>query len=181
MRGTSLGRERRQALIMEILDSQEIVSQQDLLEALAAKDVKVNQSSVSRDLQEMGVIKVRGRYVINAAAAPETAQDLKEIIGMVKSFHPAGSNLLILHTPQGIAPGVGVALDKVGWQEILGTISGDDTLFVATASRREQIVVEQRLSDLTGMPSRPSARTDISISEVIGRSTSGTKISPAKN
>lgn len=149
MRGNSNGREARRELIRELIESSNVGSQQDLLQALSSRGVRVNQSSISRDLQEMGVVKVRGRYMIGEPFVPDTAEELREIIGMVRSFHPAGANLLILHTPQGLAAAVGVALDRAAWPEVLGTISGDDTLFLATASRREQLIVEARLTQMT--------------------------------
>jgi len=145
MSGNSSSRETRRELIRELIEKSNIGSQQDLLMALSMRGVRVNQSSISRDLQEMGVVKVRGRYLIGEPYIPDTAEEIREIIGMVRSFHAAGANLLILHTPQGLASAVGVALDRAAWPEVLGTISGDDTLFLATASRREQIVVEARL------------------------------------
>ncbi len=149
MRGNSSGREVRRELIRELIESTSVGSQQDLLQALSARGMRVNQSSISRDLQEMGVVKVRGRYMIGEPFVPDTAEELREIIGMVRSFRPAGANLLILHTPQGLASAVGVALDRAAWPEVLGTISGDDTLFLATASRREQLIVEARLTQMT--------------------------------
>lgn len=148
MRGNSSEREARRVLIRKLIEASSIGSQQDLLQALSARGVRVNQSSVSRDLQEMGVVKVRGRYMIGEPFIPDIAADLREIIGSVRSFHPAGINLLILHTPQGLASAVGVALDRAGWREVLGTIAGDDTVFLATASRRDQLIVEARLTQM---------------------------------
>lgn len=149
MRGNNTEREARRELIRELIESSAVGSQQDLLQALSSRGVRVNQSSISRDLQEMGVVKVRGRYMIGEPFIPDTADDLREIIGMVHNFHAAGANLLVLHTPQGLASAVGVALDRAAWPEVLGTISGDDTLFLATASRREQLIVEARLTQMT--------------------------------
>lgn len=148
MRGTSTARDARQALIKRILDEQNITGQRDLLDALRIQGITVNQSSISRDLQEMGVIKSRGRYVLSAATTLETADEVKGILGRILKMENAGANLMVVHTPQGMAPAVGFALDKVGLKEIMGTISGDDTLFIATASRREQMVVEQFLSKM---------------------------------
>ena len=147
MRENSTGRETRRQFIQEILEASVIGSQKDLLKVLSDRGISVNQSSISRDLQEMHVIKRNGRYCISDADGGETSADLREVLRKVQSVHAAGANLLVLHTPQGVAPAVGVALDKAGWSEILGTISGDDTLFLATASRREQLVITQRLEE----------------------------------
>ncbi|MDR0965103.1 MAG: arginine repressor [Myxococcales bacterium] len=150
MRGNASEREARRLLIKKLLEANKIGSQQDLLMALSASGVRVNQSSVSRDLQEMGVVKVRGRYMIGEPFVPDMAPDLREIISSVRSLHQAGTNLLVLHTTQGLAPAIGVALDRASWPEVLGTIAGDDTVFLATSSRREQLIVEARLSQMMG-------------------------------
>ena len=156
MRENSKSRESRRQLIQEILESSLITSQKDLLRALSVHGIRVNQSSISRDLQEMHVVKHSGRYVISDADETETTADLREVIGRVRSVHAAGANLLVLHTSQGMAPALGVALDKADWPEVLGTISGDDTLFLATASRREQLIISQRL-EMAGVPCLQSA------------------------
>ena len=142
-------RQARRALIREILETERIVSQGALLQSLAERGVEVNQSSVSRDLQEMRVVKVRGRYVPGEELEPEDTEALSELAGAVRQFRPAGPNLLVVHTPPGRASAVGVALDRAGWPEVVGTVAGDDTVFVATANRRDQVLLEQRLEKLT--------------------------------
>lgn len=149
MRGNQGGRDSRRALIREILESETVGSQQELLDALAKREVRVNQSSVSRDLQEMRVVKVHGRYMLGEPFEPDADDDLREMAGSVRHFRPAGSNLLVVHTRPGQASGIGLAIDRSTWPEVLGTVAGDDTLFIATAGRREQLALEARLSQLT--------------------------------
>ncbi len=156
MRENSKNRESRRQLIQNILEDSVITSQKDLLRALSGHGISVNQSSISRDLQEMHVVKRSGRYIVSDTEERETTADLKEVIGRVRSVHTAGANLLVLHTTQGMAPAVGFALDKASWPEVLGTISGDDTLFLATASRREQLIINERLEQ-AGVPCFNSA------------------------
>jgi transcriptional regulator of arginine metabolism len=108
---------------------------------------EVTQSSVSRDLRELGVAKVGGRYV--APAAPG-AQDnaIEQVAGFLRTVRPAGPHLTILLTAVGAAQAVGVALDRAAWPEVLGSIAGDDTIFLATAGAREQTRLLHRLGAL---------------------------------
>ncbi|MBQ4333812.1 MAG: hypothetical protein IJC63_00435, partial [Myxococcaceae bacterium] len=76
MSGNSSSRETRRELIRELIEKSNIGSQQDLLMALSMRGVRVNQSSISRDLQEMGVVKVRGRYLIGEPYIPDTAEEI---------------------------------------------------------------------------------------------------------
>jgi transcriptional regulator of arginine metabolism len=98
------------------------------------------------------VAKVDGRYVLPEAleGAPmlKPADHLAEIRETVSWVRPAGPYLLVAGTPAGLAAAAGVAIDRLGWPEVVGTIAGDDTLFIATAGRREQASVEARLSRL---------------------------------
>ena len=140
----------RQEAIREILDTEEIRSQTDLLTRLHERGFPVTQSSVSRDLQEMRVAKVGQRYFRRESLLnPPTATDgLYEVANAVKSYQAAGPHLLILHTPPGLAGAVGLAIDRAEWPEVVGTIAGDDTVFIATLGRREQAKVEAHLEQL---------------------------------
>jgi transcriptional regulator of arginine metabolism len=143
----------RQKAIREILADEEIHSQEELLEQLSDRGFEVTQPSVSRDLQEMHVAKVDGRYVVvGALAAPPDAApvplrtELLEAARSIVSVRAAGPNLLVVLTPPGRASVVSVAIDRAAWPEVVGTVAGDDTLFIATASRKHQAAVEARLS-----------------------------------
>lgn len=140
----------RQAAIREVLAAEAIGSQLALVERLQARGFVVTQSSVSRDLQEMRVAKIDGRYVpaeLLARGAPPT-DELAQAASGVLRMRAAGPNLLVIHTPPGRAQVLGLALDHAGWPEIVGTVAGDDTVFIATPGRREQARVEARLQEL---------------------------------
>ncbi len=147
-RGES-GRERR-AAIEEILRTEPVRSQTELLSRLRRRGFRVTQPSVSRDLHELHVVKVGGRYMpADSVVAPEPhGPDLAELAGFVLTCVPAGPNLLVVKTPAGGAQPVGLALDHADWPEVVGTVAGDDTLFVATAGRRQQVHVQARLARL---------------------------------
>jgi arginine repressor len=92
------------------------------------------QSSVSRDLREMGVAKQGDRYVLpETALAPKN--DFSTLKQFVNALLTAGTNLTVLKTTVGAAQSVAVAIDTARWPEVVGTISGDDTIFIATAGR----------------------------------------------
>jgi transcriptional regulator of arginine metabolism len=145
-------REDRHRVIRRLLRRHRVGNQGELVELLAGLDFMVTQSSVSRDLHELGAFKVDGIYRLpergegGAATTPDPA-----VIGrFVTGMRSAGPHLLVVRTAVGTAPAVGLAIDAASWVEVAGTIAGDDTLFLATPGRREQRRVEQRLIELSG-------------------------------
>ncbi len=107
------------------------------------------QSSVSRDLRELGVAKLGDRYVLpDADVAAKT--DFAALKQFVHAQLAAGTNLTILKTTVGSAQSVAVAIDTAHWPEVVGTISGDDTIFIATAGAREQSKLQLRLRAIFG-------------------------------
>ncbi|MEA3149958.1 MAG: transcriptional regulator of arginine metabolism [Gammaproteobacteria bacterium] len=107
------------------------------------------QSSVSRDLRELGVAKLGDRYVLpDTAAAPKN--DFSTLKQFVNAQLTAGTNLTVLKTTVGSAQSVAVAIDTARWPEVVGTISGDDTIFIATAGAREQHKLGLRLRAIFG-------------------------------
>ena len=142
----SLQAARRDA-ILEILKTEIIARQEDLVRALRDRGVDATQSSVSRDLKELGVAKVGDRYLApqNLGGRGDGAS-FGQLAGFVASVATAGPNLTVVRTAIGAAQSVAVALDGAAWPEVVGTISGDDTIFVATASPRQQQQLLARLA-----------------------------------
>lgn len=130
-------RETRQELILSLLQSERVTSQGELVELLRDRGITATQSSVSRDLRALGVAWMGGRYALPTEAAERDPQ-VAEIAPFLRGVRPAGPNLTVIFTLAGTAQAVGLAIDDAGWPEIVGTISGDDTVFVATASARDQ-------------------------------------------
>jgi transcriptional regulator of arginine metabolism len=147
--------EARREVIRSILASCSVRNQAALLRQLARRGYKVTQSSVSRDLQELKVIKVDGRYVLaesfikKSAAASSGNGELLDALSWIRKIEPAGDNILVLQTPPGRATALALALDHAGWPEAVGTIAGDDTIFIAVRSRREQVRLSERLSQMS--------------------------------
>ncbi len=149
----------RQEAIRQILRADRVHSQGELLTRLRRRGLCATQPSVSRDLQEMRVAKVEGRYVLSEALAPaprvaavpdppDPIDELSEVMGAVRRLRAAGPNILVVQTPPGRAPAVAVAIDRARWPEVAGTIAGDDTLLVLSESRRHQQRIEARLGEL---------------------------------
>ena len=102
------------------------------------------------DSRELGVAKLGDRYVLPENAAP-VKEDFSTLKQFVRSLQTAGTNLTVLKTAVGAAQSVAVAIDTARWSEVIGTISGDDTIFIATAGAREQQKLGERLGALFGL------------------------------
>ena len=139
----------RRTLLAKLIREQVVGRQAELVAMLRKLGVGATQSSVSRDLRELGVAKQGDRYVL-----PETAVHPKSDFSALKQFvnalQTAGSNLMVLKTTVGSAQSVAVAIDTARWPEVVGTISGDDTIFIATAGAREQRELKLRLRAIFG-------------------------------
>ena len=137
----------RREVILDLLRQQRITRQSELVEILARRGFPATQSSVSRDLRDLGVAKVGERYL-----APQNiggpATDFGALTGFVTGWSAAGPHLCVIRTSIGAAQSVAVAIDRAGWNEVVGTISGDDTIFVATASARGQQALLARLTKI---------------------------------
>ena len=129
-------RDQRLRAIAELIRSRPIASQDELADGLAALGHAVTQATISRDLEQLGAVKVRRdsrlAYALpDQATAPADGPELRTVVrDWVRSVDVAG-NLVILRTPPGSAHLVGVALDRAALPEGVGTICGDDTIFVA--------------------------------------------------
>ena len=127
----------RRAAIRDLLAKGPAETQASLVSALQDLGHVATQSSVSRDLREIGAIKTTRGYEL--PSADESADDqVAAVAEMLRSITPAGSNLLVIQTGVGAAQRVGLALDRCGWPGMVGTIAGDDTVFVATESAHAQ-------------------------------------------
>lgn len=156
-----VARERRQAL-SQIIRNGTVSTQAEIVSALRQLGFTATQSSISRDLRQLGVAKVGGGYVLPATflkpekQAPNGAFEPSELSRWVRSVHAAGPNLLVVRTAIGAASQVAATIDGLGWAEIVGTVAGDDTIFVATEHKAAQARVARRLFDAAGSVVRPA-------------------------
>jgi|SRR6266550_8245813 len=120
----------RQQKILSLIQARPIGTQADLKAQLERAGVPATQSSVSRDLEELGILKHNGRYTLpraNGAAAH----------GLL-SLDLAGEVLVVAHTEPGLASAVAVQIDAAAIPEIVGTLAGEDTIFIAINDRKAQ-------------------------------------------
>lgn len=147
----------RQHMISKILESQQITSQSALVEALSNDGVEVNQATVSRDLEELGAIKIRVPGGDTAYAIPEMPADqvappehLRRVLSDWVAAVSRSNDLVVLRTPPGSAHVVASAIDRSTPPNVLGTVAGDDTLLVI-AEPDMGSEVASAISDLAGI------------------------------
>jgi transcriptional regulator of arginine metabolism len=127
----------RREAIRNLLSSGPAGTQQSVVDALLAQGFEVTQSSVSRDLREIGAIKTAAGYILPSAEV-DGDDEVSQVAGLLREINEAGPNLLVIKTAIGAAQRVALALDRCGWPEIVGNVGGDDTVFTATSSAAGQ-------------------------------------------
>ncbi|MCF6513207.1 arginine repressor [Blastococcus sp. MG754427] len=161
----ALNRSARQARIRELIEARPITSQTQLAVLLAESGIEVTQATLSRDLEELGAVKLRGSdgapasYVLppeNAPLRPAQAAParLTRLLADLLTAAEGSANLAVLRTPPGAAQFLASALDKVGLPDVLGTIAGDDTLLVVSREPDGGPALAERLR---GMAARTPA------------------------
>ncbi len=153
-----LTKPQRQHRIQRLLEDNAVSTQERLVDLLADDGVVATQATVSRDLEDLGAIKVRvpgGETVYAVPAMPKDAvapdEHLRRVCSewVVEVSH--SNNIVVLRTPPGSAHVVGSALDRAGLPEVLGTVAGDDTLMVVAAESTTGQTVAHRISALAGL------------------------------
>jgi transcriptional regulator of arginine metabolism len=140
----------RRDAIVRILRMGAVGRQAELVELLHREGFDATQSSVSRDLRELGVVKGADRYLLPAAEDALTPSHFEDVRSFMKGYRAAGPTLTVLRTTTGAAQSVAIAIDKAHWPEIVGTIAGDDTIFIATESMRAQRKLHDHLRSTFG-------------------------------
>jgi transcriptional regulator of arginine metabolism len=135
----------RRNAIMRLLRDGLVRKQGDLVHMLQRDGYPVTQSSISRDLRDLGVLKARGRYVMPSDETTRPNGDFGSLAQFVRQILPAGTCLTVIKTTIGSAASVAVAVDQAAWPEVVGTISGDDTIFIATNGESAQAQLIARL------------------------------------
>ncbi len=120
----------RQNAILDLIGREQIGTQEELAELLEKNGLAANQSSVSRDLEKLGIVKNGGFYALPSSRRQET-------FGL-SGIEKAGENLLVVKCSAGLASAVAVRIDAAKIAEIIGTIAGDDTIFVAVREAKSQ-------------------------------------------
>ncbi len=148
----------RQHRITKLLEVRAVGSQSQLVELLAADGIDATQTTVSRDLEELGAVKVRLPGGDTAYALPELpaqqiapVDHLRRVLGEWAVEVTCSGNLVVLRTPPGCAHVVGSALDRSGLDGLLGTVAGDDTVLAIVAEAHGGREVADHLATLAGL------------------------------
>jgi transcriptional regulator of arginine metabolism len=156
--GLRLSKPQRQHRIARILEQHGVSSQLQLVELLAVDGVVATQATVSRDLEDMGAVKVRVPGGELVYAIPELPSDqvapedhLRRVFGDWVVDVASSHNLIVLRTPPGSAHVVASALDRASLDEIIGTVAGDDTILVVCNELYDGKAVSERLRSLAGL------------------------------
>jgi len=137
----------RRNSILRHLRSGAVRRQSDLVSLLKKDGFEVTQSSVSRDMRDLGVLKSQGRYLPPGADANPSPGNFDAIARFVREVRAAGPSITVIRTSTGAAGSVAVAIDRANWDEIVGSIQGDDTIFIATEDARAQRALRERLRE----------------------------------
>ena len=132
----------RQQKLLSLIKAKPFGTQAQLRDSLERAGVPATQSSLSRDLEELGIVKHRGHYTVpksNVAAAR----------GLL-SLDLAGENLVIARTEPGLASAVAVEIDGAAFSEIVGTLAGEDTIFIAVRDQKAQRVAMREIWKIFG-------------------------------
>ncbi|HEX3334460.1 MAG TPA: arginine repressor [Acidimicrobiales bacterium] len=153
-----LTKNQRQHRITRLLEEQPVTSQAQLVTLLADQGVEATQTTVSRDLDDLGAVKVRLPGGETAYALPELPvhqiapeDHLRRVLGEWVVEVARSANIVVLRTPPGSAHVVGSALDRSGLEEIVGTVAGDDTVLVVVDEQVGGEVMAERLRDVAGI------------------------------
>ncbi len=148
----------RRHRIARLLESEAVASQSHLGELLAAEGIDATQATVSRDLDELGAVKVRlpGGDAVYALPELPTQQvapsdHLRRVLGEWVAEITSSANLVVVRTPPGSAHVVGSALDRSGFPGVVGTVAGDDTVLVVAAEGEGGSAVAARLAEVAGI------------------------------
>lgn len=158
MANNRLGKTQRQHRMAELVATGTVGSQAELVELLASQGVAATQATVSRDLDDLGAIKVRGPGGVSVYAVPELPfanrgddDHLRRILADWVVDVAVSGNLVVLRTPPGSAHVVGSALDRAGLGGVLGNVAGDDTLIVVAEEARGGGAVATMLREMAGL------------------------------
>ena len=147
----------RQDLILRVISERELGTQQDVVAALSDIGVEVAQATVSRDLAELGVLKVRNRYL--ALPHEPGAAGIEVLPSFALGVTPA-QNLVVVHTRDGTAGAVANVLDRVKGLKIIGTIAGQDTVMAVAPDNEAAEEVAELIADVCRARTRPAGNVE---------------------
>ena len=155
--GTQVDKTTRQDLILRLISERDLGTQQDVVGALADENVEVAQATVSRDLAELGVLKVGSRYL--ALPHDPGSAGIEVLPSFVLGIVPA-QNQVVIHTRDGTAGAVSSVLDRVKGLKILGTVAGQDTVLAVSPDADAAAEVANLIADVCRAKTRPAGNVE---------------------
>lgn len=153
-----MNKNQRQHKITDLLRNQPVTNQGQLVELLEHDGVVATQATVSRDLDELGAVKVKVAGGDAVYAIPENPADrvvpedlLKRVLGNWVVDIQSSANIVVIRTPPGSAHVVASAIDRAGMPDVLGTVAGDDTMFVVTYEGTDGKDLAARFKEIAGL------------------------------
>jgi transcriptional regulator of arginine metabolism len=137
----------RRAAILRIIRDSAVGKQDELVRLLKKQGFEATQSSVSRDLRELQVAKAGDRYIV-PVGEPAPSNLFASVATFVRDIKTAGSSLTVVNTISATAQSVAEAIDNSDWPEVVGTIAGENTIFIATEDARAQRKLGERLREV---------------------------------
>lgn len=143
----------RQVAILDLIQKQQIETQEELAAALHTHGIHVTQATVSRDIRELHLVKVQTadgayKYALPDKVESGMTERFIRMLAEVLLSVVASGNMLVVKTLSGSAGVAAEALDGLEWPEVLGTLAGDNTLFMVIRSEEEVSAVAQRIKEL---------------------------------
>jgi transcriptional regulator of arginine metabolism len=145
---------RRQNKIQELIANENIRTQEELAQRLLENGFPVTQATISRDIKEMGLVKVPGvgdeyRYAIRGEVHPVSyLERLKRMCRELVISYDYSENIIVVKTIPGNAQALASLLDNAGWQEVIGTVAGDDTIFLLVKPKEAVNAILARLAEM---------------------------------
>jgi transcriptional regulator of arginine metabolism len=166
----------RQARIVELITHRAIRSQSELATMLAAEGIEATQATLSRDLEELGAVKLRGvdggapSYVIPDDGSPVRAIEggttrMRRLLAELLVSLDASGNIAVLRTPPGAAQFLASAIDRAALRDIVGTIAGDDTVFLLAREPLTGAELGERIRSLAGVAESEALSAPLSAKE----------------
>ena len=145
----------RQAAILELVSAHEVGSQEDLRQLLIERGVDVTQATLSRDIRDLGLARISAeegvRYVVPGSMGDDDDKPLLgNLLPQLFSRINGVGELIVLHTVRSGAQPIAEAIDQEEFEEVLGTIAGDDTILIVTRSAQARETLTRRLLNLAG-------------------------------
>jgi transcriptional regulator of arginine metabolism len=139
----------RQQMIVELAHEGPLPNQQELVKILARRGFAVTQATLSRDINELGLVRTPQGYTLpNGDAPAEPAPTVSRLVREFVREVRRAQNLLVIKTTSGSAQPVALAIDAEGWDEVVGTVAGDDTVLIITPDNKAAQKLQTRLEEM---------------------------------